>query len=292
MNKIFGVTVGTPQKPLDAANALKGKASSANVVLKDVSPFPHEIKVKIATSEELVRITDIDWSSWSKDGEYGDYIVAEKSTDSDLGEGKLIFEDGSELDIGMSFDITFYELNVGDVVRFIDEEDGGYWEAYLVRGFSGDPTTVNVTVSGVLEYIDLSNSEAFGDSCFESSDYEFIVESVKIYDDGWGMIYFTNGTSCTAYFDNGLEVQVGDRAEIHRVYNDAYGYDVATIQLVKGEYKEPVEYTPNDDGTVTGIICDGTPITISNDKGAILEVEYNRDLNKVLTELIEKVENM
>lgn len=278
------------------ANALKGTASGAEVVLKDVSPLPHEIGVKVSTSNELTKITDCDWSSWSKDGEYGDYTIAEKSWESDLGEGKLFFTDGSELDIGMCMDVSFDELNVGDVVRFIDEAGEGYWEAYLVKGFSGDPTTVKVTVSGAMEsiYLGRPGDGDAGGSCFDSGETEFIVDRTGIDAEGDRRIYFTDGSDYWGPFGHLSpdDIKAGDRAYISYHYDEAFGEDVPSLYLAKGEYREPTQHTPNADGTVTGIIGDGTPITISNDKGAILEVEYNRDITKVVERLIHAVQDL
>lgn len=296
MNKIIGVTVGTPQKPLDAANALKGKASSAKVALKDVSPLPHEIKVKVSTEKTVIgELTNLDHSSWSNEYEYGDYVI--ESIDYGDGDGKIYFTDGSYLWVGTATGVMVSEINIGDTIRFsYGEWDESFWYAYLVRGFSGDPTTVKVTVSGVMESI-LLGSPADGNSggsCFDSVETEFIVDHTDFLDDGYFWIYFTDGRDF--WGDAGGisrdDIKAGDRAYITYHYDEAYGEDVPSLYLAKGEYKEPVDYTPKADGTVSGIISDGTPITISNDKGAILEVEYNRDINKAFEELLNTVKDM
>ena len=47
MSKIIGVTVGTPLSASSVANALKGKAKGEIVSMTDVSPFEHEMAVKV-----------------------------------------------------------------------------------------------------------------------------------------------------------------------------------------------------------------------------------------------------
>ena len=277
------------------ANAFKGKVSSAKVVLKDGSPLPHEIKVKVSTEKTVVgELANPDNGSWSNEYNYGDYVV--ESIDYDYGDGRLWFTDGSYLTLDMALNIAVSEINIGDTIRFsYDEWDESFWYAYLVQGFSGDPTTVKVTVSGGIESIYLSgpSSGDVGGSCFENGETEFTVDRTEIDHSGYFYIYFTNGDDYWGRIDvSSDDIKPGDRAYISYSYDEAYGDDVPTLYLAKGEYKEPVDYSPKSDGTVSGIICDGTPITISNDKGALLEVEYNRDLNKVLTKLIEKIENM
>jgi hypothetical protein len=278
------------------ANAFKGKASSAKVVLNDVSPIPHEIKVKVSTEKTVVgEVANPDNGSWSNEYNYGDYVV--ESIEHGAGDGRLWFTDGSYLTLDMALNIAVSEINIGDTIRFsYDEWDESFWYAYLIQGFSGDPSTVKVTVSGVIESICLGSPADgnSGGSCFDSGETEFIVDRTDFLDDGYFWIYFTDGRDF--WGDAGGisrdDIKAGDRAYISYSYDEAYGDDVPSLYLAKGEYKEPVNYTPKADGTISGIICDGTPITISNDKGAILEVEYNRDLNQVLAKLIEKVENM
>lgn len=52
------------------------------------------------------------------------------------------------------------------------------------------------------------------------------------------------------------------------------------------QYIEPTEHTVNADGTVTGVISLSTTTTLMTDtEGAIIDVEYNRDLNKAFDEL-------
>ena len=53
-------------------------------------------------------------------------------------------------------------------------------------------------------------------------------------------------------------------------------------------YIEPVEYTPNADGTVEGVTSMYPNMTVTSDnKGVLIDCEYNRDINKAFLELYE-----
>lgn len=51
-------------------------------------------------------------------------------------------------------------------------------------------------------------------------------------------------------------------------------------------YLPPTEYTPSSDGTVTGVSADSEDITLMTDTaGVAVNAEYNKDINKVISEL-------
>lgn len=51
-------------------------------------------------------------------------------------------------------------------------------------------------------------------------------------------------------------------------------------------YLPPTEYTPSSDGTVTGVSADSEDITLMTDTaGVTVNAEYNKDINKVISEL-------
>ena len=264
-------------------NALKGSAKKTKVVLKDVSPLPHDISVKVLNEAKKVFLSNLDTDSYDynfKNG-YGDYVVS--SVEDYDGYYNVHFEDGSYCESHLD-----YQPSVGDIVRYEDNDGWNY--LYGIQGFSGDPTTVKVTVSGVMESIYLgspANGDASG-SCFDSGETEFIVDHIELDYDEYHYIYFTDGSD---YYGTigGLspdDIKAGDQAFISYTYDEAYGEDVPEFYLRKGEYREPIDYTPNADGTVNGIVGTGEDMTISNDKGAILEVAYNRDINKAFQSLL------
>lgn len=81
---------------------------------------------------------------------------------------------------------------------------------------------------------------------------------------------------------NGIEVRIVGMSGI-----------MSNIQLEVGETateyelcKEPVEYTVNPDGTVDGVKSIAPATTLATDtEGVLIEVEYNKDINKAFAEL-------
>ena len=81
-------------------------------------------------------------------------------------------------------------------------------------------------------------------------------------------------------------------------YNDPNDYDksciITNIQIEYGTtttepepYKKPETYTPTENGTVTGVtsLCPTTTL-LCDKEGVTIDVEYNRDANKVIAELL------
>ena len=86
-------------------------------------------------------------------------------------------------------------------------------------------------------------------------------------------------------------VKIVDRIEL--AYNNRKSIYIRNLQIELGDtatayepYKEPVEYTVNADGTTDGIkpILPNTTLT-TNTNGAIMDIEYSKDINKAYQEL-------
>lgn len=297
MSKVIGVTVGTTLSASSVANALKGTASGSTVVLKDVSPLAHEIKVKLSNKKESIFLGDESMIGWSGEFEYSQsYPIEDTGWDDDADCDAILFNEDCKILI-YSFDhgiSSIDEINPdGDYVRVEYDEDFGSAYIYIDRGGNGDISSAKVTVSGVEDhiYIGSPSSGDGGGSCFDSGETNFTVQNVENFDDGYSTILFTDGNE---YYGESWNIernniQEGDRMSIEYSYDTANEEYVPSMYLVRGEYREPTEHTPNADGTVSGIIGDGRPMTISNDVGAFMEAEYNRDINKAFAELLEKI---
>ncbi|MBR0443733.1 MAG: hypothetical protein IIX15_05270 [Clostridia bacterium] len=62
--------------------------------------------------------------------------------------------------------------------------------------------------------------------------------------------------------------------------------ELGTTATAYEPYIEPTEYTPNADGTVDGVTSLYPTTTLMTDtEGAVIDVEYNRDINKAFDEL-------
>ena len=88
---------------------------------------------------------------------------------------------------------------------------------------------------------------------------------------------------------------------LYTVEYRSYSYvDIDSFQLEEGStateyepYKMPTEYTPAVDGTVSGVKSLYPTTTLMTDtEGAIIEAEYNRDINKAFAELQQAILSM
>lgn len=66
--------------------------------------------------------------------------------------------------------------------------------------------------------------------------------------------------------------------------------EVGSIASVSyGTYKEPITYTADENGNITGIIGNGESFTLIADNGATISAEYNKDTNKVIESLVNAI---
>ena len=195
MSKIIGVTVGTTLSAASVANSLKGKAEGTAVSMTDVSPLEHEIKVKISAKQEIIgEITNRDNGEWDNYPNYGDYVVDHFDYEDTMGEGRIVFTDGSSLDLGMCIEVSTDDIQQGDTVRMdYDREydDPEYWYAYLLKG--GEAFKDSVTELCCLT--DNSYSEDF-----REGHGDYTVLSVERGDGDTVFLVFTDGSSCS-YWD-------------------------------------------------------------------------------------------
>lgn len=69
-------------------------------------------------------------------------------------------------------------------------------------------------------------------------------------------------------------------------YGNSIQIELGTTATEYEPYKMPTEYTPAVDGTVSGVKSLYPTTTLMTDtEGAIIEAEYNRDINKAFAEL-------
>ena len=142
MREIIGNTTTTPVAPTDlskVANALRGTASGAVVVLKDVSPLEHEINVKLITEETETYICNMNNSGveWYFANGAGDYIISSVS-EGDLEYARVLFDDDESYCETWWRGSLDYTPSVGDIIRY-----NKYDDIFLVEGSLSSVTLKN-----------------------------------------------------------------------------------------------------------------------------------------------------
>lgn len=203
------------------ANALKGTASGNPVILGDVSPVEHEMKVKLSDPSATVTVC-----------------------------GKNLFDKNSA--------------------------KNGFW-----INSSGSVETVG-TAYNLAEFIPVFPNTAYYIGNRGSSRTKFYTKEktpiTDVFDTGSNAQTFTTpsncyyvSVTCTVDYINELQLELGKTASEYEPF--------------KGE-----TYTPSADGTVEGVTSLYPTTTLLCDtEGVTIDVEYNKDANKVIAELIDLI---
>ncbi len=231
---------------LQFSNALKGAASGEAIRVDDVSPVSHNISVKVR-SKNLWDESAIRLNTgWSKvDGGYS-FIRPDSYTG------------GSYLNISKTINIP-----KGTTVTFSATRTGGTSYIYLYKEKVYGTALVNSRSSAVT-YTATEDINIMPCIIVDST-----ISNVTITD-----IQFEIGneaTECTPYVDitnSDIQLELG---------NTKTEYEQGTPMTV---------FTPNADGVVEDIRSISPTMTLTTDKeGVIIDLEYNKDLNKVIEEI-------
>ena len=100
---------------------------------------------------------------------------------------------------------------------------------------------------------------------------------------------YSEHTFTTNAYTRYLMIQLKNKNEVAPTMEDLLKINLQIEQGSATEYepyKEPVEYAVNPDGTVTNVVSMYPNITLATDTiGAVIDCEYNRDINKAFAEL-------
>lgn len=113
---------------------------------------------------------------------------------------------------------------------------------------------------------------------------------VTVYDDNAAIRYWNAGENSSLVFTVGAKDVDGLWFHAQRGYVSG-STNVATLKrFVIVEEQEPITYTADENGIVSGVIGNGESMTLLTDTaGVTIEAEYNRDTNKVIANLMEKI---
>ena len=238
----------------NATNALKGKKSGAVVGLNDVSPIAHTLDVKVrSTNVGSVKVNKL-----------GKNLIPFPYADSSKKMAGITFTvnddgsvtlngtwDGSGVPVGAR--ITDFYL----IRRSSPLKAGRY---YLSSGLSSGSTYTHRLFGHIIR--------ADGSQVYP------VAEATGLYFD------IKDGDTIA------LSIRIGD--EIGTVNNLTF-YPQIELGSVGTEYEPyiaPIEYPVNADGSVDGVksIYPSTTL-VSDTSGAVIDVKYNRDINKAFEEI-------
>lgn len=235
----------------NVTNALKGKKSGGAVAMTDISPLEHILDVKVTGATKVKKLgknlTPFPYKSLR--GEFG-----KGATDTHNGITYTVNGDGSITMNGTATGLSIFYLNssayswkLGSGKYAFDRvaNNSYYYSVTLIDDVTGVTTEVNNSYDHKGRTIELANESTV--SAYRIA----IAQGVKV-------------NNLTVY----PQLELG-----------SFGTEYEP-------YVEPVEYNVNADGTVEGVKPIYPCTTLMTDTvGAVIDVEYNRDINKAFEEL-------
>ena len=262
------------------ANALKGKKTGGAITANGVSPIEHELKIKAESNGD---ITDITTANVIKYG--GNLLDIENREVVSFGANsnttKRSFT-GNGIILGFSYNNYYMKAYHKSFEKHKNGFSYACRESFHPYGvgfdFKASPNTTYVA------YFDgITNSSSY------ISEYDKDGNFLRgIYSSGWeGSARKLTTKENTAWIVVSFQNQPSALDEVVD-YNNVY-IGVDTFDGFE-EYKEPTIHPISADGTVEGVTSIYPTTTLMSDtEGIVLNVEYNRDINKAFEELTQAI---
>lgn len=238
------------------SNALKGSVSGETFLLDDVSPISQDISVKVS-GESISDLTTVKVQTYGKNLIPFPYsgLPAGTGTITINGVTFTVNEDGSVLVNGTAEANAQFNLSTGAKINTVNG---------VTYTLSGCPSGGSTTTYLLRVY---------------AGSYTF-------QDVGNGNIHVTIGEDTSENYSY-IAVRQGT------IVNNLLFKPQFAVEDKVTEYEPyiaPTEYTPNSDGTVDGVTVIYPNTTFMTDTaGAIVDCEYNRDINKAYSSLLQRV---
>lgn len=304
------------------ANALKGYKSGSVLALTDVSPLEHVLRVKARSETDNTNMVNIS-AEPVMTGEYdGIALVGEVIFQDKALFMQTIGHKCGEYEISCTYDT--YSLIGNGVKLSLNIEDGypGYvWGVSIVTDSSWDMfqkaySTITVskkdifvnkfgknlipfpyaettiTRSGVTFTVNDDRSVTMKGAA--SADSYFILQREASYGDtyinavakpsGSNGIYAVSEDLFYNFNNKTLSITIPNGTTVDKTIYPQIEYGTTATEYEP--YKEPITYPIAEDGTVEGVTSNYPTTTLTTDtEGIVLDVEYNRDINKAFAEL-------
>ena len=282
MAKIIGGTAVTPMLVPDlkqtnpkradfvknkhiVASAIKGNAIGEAIRLEDVSPFEHELSVKLSSDT----VTDFSSVTVTK---YGKNLLNRSATK--VNTGTLEFDGNRQ---------SFYrdDLNDGTARGDLNTVLGNY------QDFVGKTVTISydfIAYKGAYPSFSTMLRNDYNSNPITLDNGKQATFAKTFGKEGKAVASFTIPKDDTAkelvlrQYVGYITRNIGDYITI-----DNLQVEIGDTVTEWEEGKEPTTYTPNTDGTVEGIIGNGECITLMTDtEGVNIEAEYSVDTQKYI----------
>ena len=245
------------------ANALKGTASGETVRMEDVSPLEHTVPVKVSGVDDPTSVTV--YAHGKNLYNNVDYGLINPPT-------SVVFT-ATKTETGYSVTGTSGNTNWFLIPLCSLAELGGK-SVTLSADISGTPTAPNLVICDK----DYGNRKVLYGGTFDGRAISFSVPQASAYPDGYIVTVRLNGDknndpAAVATYDN-IQVEIGTTATEYE------------------PYKPSVEYMPNEDGTCEVASIAPTMTLLTDTTGAVMECEYNRDINKAFDQLVQAIISM
>ncbi len=236
------------------ANAIKGNKSGTSVVVTDVSPLEHELSVKISGAD-LRKV---------KVSRYGKNLLPYPYENTTQDVNGVIFTDN------------------GDGTITIEGTAAAY-AGFVLGNVNLQPNT-QYCMSGFKDSVNIAASAAIYD---DSNTMLTSITANPAYTGGDVLLFNTADYPTAKYARLSIKRNSGD--ENNPVKTSGTIKPLLEIGSTATEYERyvpPATYTPNLMGDVTGIksIYPSTTL-ITNSDEAVIDLEYNRDINKAFAAL-------
>ena len=288
------------------SNALKGNKSGETIKITDISPLEHTLKIKVRGVENLNAVSVVCHRGYKIDTsskKVKDFTI-EYSVPDDCRFVKITFPHKGKLYTRCQEHGTWHH-NLNDYfygndlallkgVRFVKPN--------TIHRVTYDYTDTTLQTQQCL--LNEKNLTQLGISRIGGADTFKLKHSESLSNPGICVPYselcgIPYGSKQQAYVV--YEVEPGTTFEVDfRLATGAlYGFNKETVAHITNEpwefviesvydYDTLPKYSVNEDGTVEGIKSFYPYMTLATDtSGAIIDVEYNRDLNKVYDELLQ-----
>ena len=233
------------------SNTLKGKKSGGAVSMSDISPLEHTLDVRVRGAIKVKK--------------FGKNLL--NNDTSFLGE--VTFMGSSMLGTRIGYEVRLPEGKYTISAKHINDNSTLVSSTYIYS-YVNDKNGAYKAYSEVYKNVDGTNKLDYYVLAAGSPHKPFVV-TIKEGD----VLYIVDAN-----------IQLDLAASVAKFNNVQIQMEEGAVNTEYEPYIEPVEYAVNEDGTVDGVTSIYPTTTLLTDTaGAVIDVEYNRDINKAFAEL-------